>query len=161
MSRAIHIVNTYPHRIEKVWAALTDPTLVPLWTTTGRGGRLVGFEPTVGNRFRFVGTPFPGWNGVVHCEVLEVEGPHLLRYSWANQPDDDPTYLSYRLIATAGGTTFTYDHTGFHGPGGLFMSALLGRVRRKMLTQGLPLVLDDLTDTGALRPDSKFQLQQL
>jgi hypothetical protein len=31
------------------------------------------------------------------------------------------------------------------------MAKLLGSVRRKMLTVGLPAVLDDLDDTGALR----------
>jgi uncharacterized protein YndB with AHSA1/START domain len=38
----IHIVNPYPHPPEKVWRALTDPDLVSLWTSTGKGGRPVG-----------------------------------------------------------------------------------------------------------------------
>ena len=45
---------------------------------------------------------------------------------------------------TDDGTRFTYEHTGFTGVGGLFMATLLGRVRTKMLTVGLPAVLNDM-----------------
>ena len=31
------IVNEYPHPPAKVWRALTDPALVPLGTSTGKG----------------------------------------------------------------------------------------------------------------------------
>jgi hypothetical protein len=58
----------------------------------------------------------------------------------------------HRLEPRAGGTRFTYEHTGFTGVSGLFMSTLLGRVRTKMLNQGLPPVLDALDDDGKLRP---------
>ena len=54
----------------------------------------------------------------------------------------------------AGGTRFSYEHTGFTGLGGVFMAQLLGHVRRKMLRVGLPAVLDDLNDDGTLRPTS-------
>ena len=64
------------------------------------------------------------------------------------------TEVVYRLESHAGGTRFTYEHTGFTGVGGVFMAKLLGRVRRKMLSVGLPAVLDDLDDDGALRPTS-------
>ena len=31
----IHIVRDYPYPPAKVWRAVTDPALVPLWTVTG------------------------------------------------------------------------------------------------------------------------------
>jgi uncharacterized protein YndB with AHSA1/START domain len=34
----IHIVRDYPHPPAKVWRAVTDPALIPLWTATGAGG---------------------------------------------------------------------------------------------------------------------------
>jgi hypothetical protein len=37
------------------------------------------------------------------------------------------------------------------------MAKLLGHVRRKMLRVGLPAVLDDLDDDGALRPTSTLK----
>ena len=41
--------------------------------------------------------------------------------------------------------------TRLHRPGGYSMAKLPGLIRKKMLTDGLPAVLDDLDDTGALR----------
>ena len=73
----------------------------------------------------------------------------------------DETEVVYRLEPHAGGTRFTYEHTGFTGVGGVFMAKLLGHVRRKMLTVGLPAVLDDLDDDGALRPASTLKPKSL
>jgi uncharacterized protein YndB with AHSA1/START domain len=84
-----------------------------------------------------------------------VNEPSLLRYSWTGDEGGDVTEVVYRLEPHAGGTRFTYEHTGFTGVGGAFMAKLLGRVRRKMLSVGLPAVLDDLDDEGALRPPPK------
>ena len=147
----IHIVRDYPHPPAKVWRAVTDPALVPLWTATGAGGRPEGFAPVVGTKFRFLAKPKPGWSGVVDCEVLEVNEPSLLRYSWTGDEGGDVTEVVYRLEPHAGGTRFTYDHTGFTGVGGVFMAKLLGHVRRKMLRVGLPPVLDDLGEDGSPR----------
>ncbi len=157
----IHISRNYPHCRAKVWRAVTDPALVPLWTVTGAGGRLEGFVPVVGTKFRLVAKPKPGWNGVVDCEVLEVNEPALLRYSWTGDKGGDVTEVVYRLEPHASGTRFTYDHTGFTGVGGAFMAKLLGHVRRKMLRKGLPLVLDDLDDDGTLRPGSTLRPKSL
>ena len=121
------------------------------WRAAGR------IRPTVGTKFRFVAKPKPGWSGIVDCEVLEVNEPSLLRYSWTGDGGGDVTEVAYRLEPHAGGTRFTYEHTGFTGVGGVFMAKLLGRVRRKMLSVGLPAVLDDLDDDGALRPASTLR----
>ncbi len=147
----IRIERDYPHPPAKVWRAVTDPALIPLWTATGQGGRPEGFSTAVGTKFRFVAKPKPGWNGVVNCEVLEVNEPSLLRYSWAGDDGGGVTQVVYRLEPHAGGTRFSYEHTGFTGISGFFMARLLGRVRAKMLGVGLPAVLDDLDDQGALR----------
>lgn len=105
----IHIACDYPHSPAKVWRAVTDPALIPLWTATGAGARAEGFTATVGTTFRFVAKPKPGWSGV----------------------------------------------------GGVLTAKFLGRVRRKMLTVGLPAVLDDLDDNGALRPASTLRPKAL
>jgi uncharacterized protein YndB with AHSA1/START domain len=155
----IRIIRDYPHPVAKVWRAVTDPELIPLWTATGAGGRPEGFTTTVGTKFKFVAKPKPGWSGVVDCEVLEVNEPSLLRYSWTGDGDGGGhvTEVVYRLEPHAGGTRFTYEHTGFTGVGGVFMAKLLGRVRTKMLSVGLPAVLDDLDDDGMLHPTSTLK----
>ena len=151
----IRIVRDYPHPPAKVWRAVTDPALIPLWTATGAGGRPEGFTTTVGTKFQFVAKPKPGWNGIVNCEVLEVNEPSLLRYSWTDDGGGDVTEVVYRLEPQAGGTRFSYEHTGFTGVGGVFMAKLLGRVRTKMLSVGLPAVLDDDGRSASQHPAAK------
>jgi uncharacterized protein YndB with AHSA1/START domain len=157
----MRVVRDYPQAPGVVWRALTDPGLVPLWTSTGQGGRPEGFRTEVGTKFRYVGKPFPGWDGIVRCEVLAVDEPWLLRYDWRNKETDDPTIVTNRLESLPGrGTRLTWEHTGFRGVEGLFMSKLLGRVRRRMLAGGLPAVLDDLDQDGNLRPGSALRPRQ-
>ena len=157
----IRIVRDYAYPVTRVWRALTDSDLVPLWTATGAGGRPEGFAPVPGTRFRFVAKPKPGWNGIVNCEVLEAREPTLLRYTWTDDAGGDTTVVTYRLEPAGDGTRFTYEHTGFTGIGGLFMARLLGRIRRKMLTDGLPAVLADMGDDGRLRPGSTLRASSL
>jgi uncharacterized protein YndB with AHSA1/START domain len=153
----MHIVRDYPYPVITVWRALTDPALVPLWTSTGQGGRPEGFKTEVGTKFRFIGKPFPGWDGIVRCEVLAVHEPTLLRYDWRNKETDQPTVVTNILEEIPGGTRLTWDHTGFHGIEDAFMCWLLARVRRKMLSEGLPPVLADIGGDGRLQPGSTLR----
>jgi len=156
----IHIVRDYPHSPVKVWRAMTDPDLIPYWTSTGKGARAVGFQPVAGNRFQFVAKPMPGWRGIVDCEVLEVRERELLRYTWVGAEGETPSHVRYQLEPTPGGTRFTYHHTGFTGIGGFAMAKMLGSVRTRMLTVGVPALLAELDETGALRPDTTLRLPQ-
>lgn len=145
-----HITQEYPHSVTKLWHALTDPGLVPLWTSTGRGGRPEGFKAEVGSHFRFVGKPVPGWDGIVECEILAVEPPVMLRHTWKGD-DREPSLVTWRIDPTPAGSRLTYDHTGFQGIDGLVMSRfVLGPIRRRMLRAGLPSVLAAIDDSGQL-----------
>ena len=150
----IHIVRDYPHSPLKVWRAMTDPDLIPYWTSTGKGARAVGFEPVAGTKFQFVAKPMPGWRGIVDCEVLEVRERELLHYTWAGAEGETPSQVRYQLEPIPGGTRFTYHHTGFTGIGGFAMAKMLGSIRTRMLTVGVPALLAELDETGALRPDA-------
>ncbi len=137
------VVRQYAYPIDEVWHVLTDPEQVARWTTTGQGGRPEGFAPVPGTAFRFVGKPTVGWSGVVYCEVISVAPPHRLHYTWKGDADaDDVTHVTYLLEETTDGTRFTWQHTGFTGIGGFAMAKLLSSVRRKMLTEGVPPILE-------------------
>jgi uncharacterized protein YndB with AHSA1/START domain len=145
----IRIMREYPHPPAKVWRALTDPDVIPLWTSSGRGGRPEGFSPVVGTRFRFVAKPRPGWRGIVECEVLEAREPSLLRYSWVGDENGAVSQVTYRLEPDHSRTRFTFDHAGFRGLGGFLVAKLvLGPVRKKMFDVGLPAALVALDEEG-------------
>ena len=89
--------------------------------------------------------------------MLEAREPSLLRFSWVGDENGTATYVTYRIEPHAGGTRFRYDHAGFAGIGGFFLARFLSSVRKKMLTVGLPAVLNDLDDNGALRATSTLR----
>jgi uncharacterized protein YndB with AHSA1/START domain len=143
------VVREYPYPIDEVWHVLTAPEQVARWTTTGRGGRPEGFSAIPGTAFTLVGKPTIGWAGVVYCEVISVEEPHAMHYTWkGDAQSDDVSDVTYLLEEIPGGTRFTWHHTGFTGVGGFAMSRLLGTVRKRMLTEGIAPVLADYHASG-------------
>ena len=57
------------HAPEKVWRALTDPSLLAQWLLPA-----IGFQLDPGATFTFQAPPLPGWDGIVNCRVVEIEG---------------------------------------------------------------------------------------
>jgi uncharacterized protein YndB with AHSA1/START domain len=149
----IRIVRDYPHPRAKVWRALTEPALIALWAM-----RPEGFAPVVGTRCRFVGKPGPGWRGFVECEVLEVQAPATLRYSWVGNEGDEASYVRYTLEARPGGTRLIFEHTGFKGAGGFLLAKLIMTPGWKKTLDGhFPRVLAELEEDGRLRSTSKLE----
>jgi uncharacterized protein YndB with AHSA1/START domain len=145
------VTREFPYSQEQVWRTLTDPELIPLWTTAGRGGRPEGFIPEAGTHFRYIATPIPPfWNGIVECDVLEIDPPRLLRYTWVGDEGARPSIVTCAVEPAGNGTRLTWEHTDFAGIDGYMMSKLLGRVRRKMLddpVNGFPAALEHLEDS--------------
>jgi uncharacterized protein YndB with AHSA1/START domain len=107
VSGAIRTDTFLRHPRERVWQALADPELLAAWLMPN------DFRPEVGHRFTFRTTPVPGhgFDGVVHCRVLAVEPPRLLRISWASSGVD--TTVTWRLEPEGGGTRLFLEHEGF------------------------------------------------
>lgn len=120
----------------EVWRALTDPMLLAKWLMAN------DIQPIVGHKFTFRETPPEGadWDGIVHCEVLEVDPPNKLVYSWqGGNGKDDPefprldTIVTWTLASTpAGGTTLHLVHEGFEPTDYAFQ--VIGSGWRSMLT---------------------------
>ena len=95
-----------PHPPETVWRALTEPDLLAEWLLPAVD---LGLEP--GARFTFVADPQPGWDGVVHCRLLDVDPLRRLRYAWV--VGDIDTVVTFTLAPTAEGTRLTIVQSGF------------------------------------------------
>lgn len=109
--RALVFERLMPHPPEKIWRALTSSPLIQEWLMQN------DFEPVVGHRFNFRATPVMGWNGVTDCEVLVVEPPTRLVYSWnasgEQAADGLKTMVTWTLTVEPGGTRVRMEQTGF------------------------------------------------
>lgn len=107
MTAAIRTDVFLPHPPEKVWRALTEPELLAAWLMPN------DFEPRVGHRFTFRTDPVPGhgFDGIVHCEVLELVPARRLRISWAGGGID--TTVTWDLLPQGRGTRLMLSHEGF------------------------------------------------
>ena len=104
------VERVMPHSPETIWRALTDPLLIERWLMRN------DFRPVVGHRFDFHAQPVPGWSGVTHCEVLEVEPATRLAYRWGDGTESDSglrTVVTWTLSAEGEGTLVRMEHSGF------------------------------------------------
>jgi len=95
-----------PHPPEKVWRALTDPTLLSEWLLPVFGLKL---EP--GAEFMFKTQPHPPWDGVVNCRMIEIEPNRKLTYAWTVPFLD--TVVTFTLTPTTSGTRLSLLQSGF------------------------------------------------
>jgi len=93
---------------QKVWRALTEPKLLASWLMPN------DINPKVGHQFTFKTAPAPGFDGIVHCKIIEVQPVSRLVYSWRGGPID--TMVIWTLEpTTSGGTHLKLEQSGF-GP---------------------------------------------
>jgi uncharacterized protein YndB with AHSA1/START domain len=104
-----------PDTLERVWMALTDPKLLETWLMPNN------IQAEVGHQFTFRTQPVPGWDGIVHCEVLEVVPLERLVYAWRGGSKkldgyghELDTVVSWTLTPDGnGGTSLHLEHSGF------------------------------------------------
>jgi uncharacterized protein YndB with AHSA1/START domain len=109
-TQSISLAYDLPHPPVKVWRALTDPQLLGEWLMVNH------MRPLVGHSFTFKAQPTPWWDGIVHCEVLEIELHKRLRYTWRSGPESSPldTVVTWTLTPTpSGGTRLALERSGF------------------------------------------------
>lgn len=94
------------HSPEKVWRALTDPKLLTEWLLP-----VVELKLEPGAAFLFKTQPYPGWDGTVSCQVLEIETHRKLSYTWSVPFLD--TVVCFTLTPTAQGTHLSLVQSGF------------------------------------------------
>lgn len=118
-TRDIVVDEVLPHAPEMIWKALTTGHLIGQWLMPPSG-----FEPIEGKRFTYQTKPAGGWDGVIHCQVLEVKPTERFAYTWKGGHDSNVGYgaplhtvVTWTLSRVAGGTRVRLVHSGFVAPG--------------------------------------------
>lgn len=139
-TQSVTLTRDIPHPPAKVWRALTEPGLLGQWLME------TDMEPSVGHDFTFKQEPTPWWDGVVRCEIQELEPNERLRYSWRSATGESQldTVVTWTLEPTStGGTRLTLEHSGFV-PSDRFAFEGAKEGWERMLDEGLPGVLDQI-----------------
>ena len=99
--------------IERVWNALTDSATLSRWMLFKSND----FKPVVGHTFQF--REAPGFDGVIDGEVIEVDKPRRLSYTWVSD-QVGPSNLQYSTVVTwtlteaeGGVTRLNLEQSGF------------------------------------------------
>jgi uncharacterized protein YndB with AHSA1/START domain len=112
----IVVDQVFSHSPETIWKALTTSELMGRWIQMTP----TGFEPVKGKRFTLQTTPAGAWDGVIHCQVLEVIPNERLAYAWKGGHESNlgygsqlDTMVTFSLSRVAEGTRVRLVHSGF------------------------------------------------
>ena len=94
--------------IENVWRAITDPRELARWLMDN------DFEARLGARFTLRRLePVPGWRGWVECEVIELQAPTRMVWSWCDGAEPGTaSQVTFELRREGAGTWLTVRHLG-------------------------------------------------
>ncbi len=140
MTRDLKFEAIYPYPPGRVWRAITDRRELSQWLMEN------DFEPRVGHSFTFRTDPAPGFDGIVHCRVIEVDEPHRLSFTWHGGWQGKPTVVTVTLEPVEGGTRLRLEHKGFSGLRGYALSLILGSGWRRLLHKNLRKLLAGTRD---------------
>jgi uncharacterized protein YndB with AHSA1/START domain len=99
-----------PHPVEEVWRLLTDGAAISEWLMEADG-----FEPRVGARFR-LRTRNLARNGWIAAEVLTLDPPRRMVWSWVPDGDGPASSVTFSLTPEPEGTRLALAHTGEADP---------------------------------------------
>ncbi|MDX1406256.1 MAG: SRPBCC domain-containing protein [Woeseiaceae bacterium] len=109
MKFEIALERVYPHPIDEVWAGLTTSEAISEWLMETNN-----FVAQVGHRFEMRCLDDHGHEDVYRCEVLDLEPPTRMRWSWVLRGNEDRghTEVEFRLEPADAGTRLTLWHRG-------------------------------------------------
>ena len=94
----------YPHPPQRVWQVITNSRALAAWLMEN------DFEPRVGCKFCFYSQSLPGIDTNIRCEVIEIEEPLRLVYTWQDCMMSQPSIVIWTLKAVEGGTQLRLQH---------------------------------------------------
>lgn len=104
-TRSVVIERSLDHPPAKVWRALAEPELLARWMMPN------DIVPERGRRFDFRTQPVGGWDGVVNCEILEVDPPTRMVWEWAS--GGLVTTITFTLTPEGSGSRLKLVQSGF------------------------------------------------
>ena len=104
MLRRVKTEVFYPYPQEQVWQVLTSRQALAAWLMEN------DFEPRVGHKFQFRTHSLPGLDGIIYCQVLELDEPKRLSYTWQDSLMHQPSIVTWTLKAVDGGTQLQLQH---------------------------------------------------
>ncbi len=112
----IVVDEVFPHAPETIWKTLTIGELIGRWLLMAP----TGFEPVKGKHFTFQTTPAGAWDGIIHCQVLEVTPNERLAFAWKGGHEGNVGYgsrldtvVTWTLSRVKNGTRVRLVHSGF------------------------------------------------
>jgi uncharacterized protein YndB with AHSA1/START domain len=112
----IVVDEVFAHAPETIWKTLTTGALMARWL----GMTPTGFEPVKGNCFTYQTTWAGAWDGVIHCQVLEVIPNERFVYAWKGGHEGNAGYgskldtvVTFSLSKATNGTRLRLVHSGF------------------------------------------------
>lgn len=117
-SQDIVVDEVFPHAPEAIWKTLTTGELIGRWLMAP-----TGFEALKGKHFTFQTRPAGEWDGIIHCQVLEVIPNERLVYVWKGGHEGNVGYgsrldtvVTWILSRVENGTRLRLVHSGFDTP---------------------------------------------
>jgi uncharacterized protein YndB with AHSA1/START domain len=133
----ILLTEEYPHSATKVWRLLTDSKQLARWLMPN------DFVAELGREFTMTAKPAPGFDGVIHGKVIEIDPPRRMQWAWRS--GSLRTTITFELTPLDTGTRLTLRHEGFEGLSGILPWLLMrGGWKQKLRRRIADSLVDDL-----------------
>ena len=124
MKQAVKLDVFYPHPPERVWKALTDRRALATWMMES------DFEPHLGHKFQFQRNDLSSLEMPIECEVVELDEPKRLAYTWRESSSSEPSLVIWTLTAVEGGTQLQLIHQEYQ-----YLTAVGSMMNRELQTE--------------------------
>lgn len=104
MIRNLNMEVFYAYPPQRIWEVITNRQALAAWLMEN------DFEPRIGHKFRFQHSTLPGIDGSIDCQVIELDEPKRLSYTWQDKLMADASIVTWTLTPVDGGTRLQLRH---------------------------------------------------
>ncbi len=164
MERTIRLTSFLPYKPEAIWEALTNAPTLGKWFMEN------DIKPELGYEFTFRMAPQKGWDGITHCQVIELEPLQKIAYTYRGTASGEKTLacagihsetadkvakgifaeldtvLQFTLEPNCGGTLVKMQHSGYRGLKMVIISLVMEMGWKKQLKKKLPALLAKMAE---------------